>query len=297
MTSAIVAIRHVVALSSGASSAVAADRVIRRYGKDSVDLVFADTKIEDDDNYRFLWELSRYWDMWIHILADGRDPYQVGKDEHIIPNQKIHPCTYRLKIVPQIAFVKWRQSQGYRIVMHIGMNRQDAKPKRDKPFGRLFAPAKNWTALGVSVEYPLLWSPVIEHPEWYVQFDMGIKLPQMYGKGYKHANCGGRCVVQGQRDWLRTLVEWPDRYAQSETWEREQRKDPVLAPYAFLRDQRGGELKPKSLEDLRLERQHAVLSNQLNLFSLAVDVDDPSCGVECGVGNDWSQKGDDDVTA
>lgn len=113
METAIVAQRHVVALSSGASSAVAAERVLNRYGKDSVDLVFADTLFEDEDNYRFLRDLLRRWDTWLHVLVEGRTPYQVASDENMIFNQRFHPCTYRLKIEPQIRFVRWRQSQGY----------------------------------------------------------------------------------------------------------------------------------------------------------------------------------------
>tara|TARA_R110000824_G_scaffold82277_6_gene206293 strand:- start:505 stop:657 length:153 start_codon:yes stop_codon:yes gene_type:complete len=45
---------HIVSLSGGISSAVAANRVIERYDKDKVTLWFADTLWEDQDLYRFL---------------------------------------------------------------------------------------------------------------------------------------------------------------------------------------------------------------------------------------------------
>ena len=41
--------QHIVSLSGGSASAVAADRVIERYGSDSVTLWFADTLWEDED--------------------------------------------------------------------------------------------------------------------------------------------------------------------------------------------------------------------------------------------------------
>ena len=43
--------KHIVSLSGGTASAVAAERVINRYGKDNVTLWFADTLCEDEDLY------------------------------------------------------------------------------------------------------------------------------------------------------------------------------------------------------------------------------------------------------
>ena len=57
--------KHIVSLSGGTSSAVAADRVINRYGRDNVILWFADTNWEDEDLYRFLKDLESYWEMEI----------------------------------------------------------------------------------------------------------------------------------------------------------------------------------------------------------------------------------------
>ena len=46
--------KHVFSISGGASSAICADRVIKKYGKENVILWFADTAWEDKDLYRFL---------------------------------------------------------------------------------------------------------------------------------------------------------------------------------------------------------------------------------------------------
>jgi len=77
--SALTPVRHVVSLSSGASSAVAAQRVIDRHGKHNTELVFTDTRWEDDDNYRFLRDLSDFWQMPIVTLRDGRTPLDVAQ--------------------------------------------------------------------------------------------------------------------------------------------------------------------------------------------------------------------------
>lgn len=124
-------IRYVISLSSGASSAVAAERAIERYGHSRVELVFCDTRKEDDDNYRFLVDCQKRWNMPITWLTDGREPLSVAEQEHIIPNQKIAPCTKALKIVPMQNYIKELEQDGSRVVMLIGMN------ARDKARGRL----------------------------------------------------------------------------------------------------------------------------------------------------------------
>ena len=62
-------------ISSGLSSAVACDRLLKKY-PDTV-LVFEDVAFEDDDNYRFLADCEYYWGIKIVQLCDGRNPYEV----------------------------------------------------------------------------------------------------------------------------------------------------------------------------------------------------------------------------
>ena len=51
--------KHIVSLSGGTASAVAADRILKRYGPENTTLWFADTSWEDEDLYRFLEDLGR----------------------------------------------------------------------------------------------------------------------------------------------------------------------------------------------------------------------------------------------
>lgn len=50
---------HVVSLSGGLGSAVAGERAIQRYGRENVSFWFSDVWKEDEDLYRFLWDLMR----------------------------------------------------------------------------------------------------------------------------------------------------------------------------------------------------------------------------------------------
>jgi len=258
---------HIASFSTGLSSAVMVERLLTRYGKDAVTVVCMDTTIEDDDNYRFANDCALHWGVNIVWLREGRDPYQVGVDEHVIPNQKLAPCTKRLKIEP---FTNYLKAMPGALTVHIGFDFSEVH--------RCAATDKAYTARGWAVDYPLLWKPLEFRPYVEVVRAWGIEPPRMYGMGYTHANCGGRCVKQGKGDWLRTLVHFPERFAQAEEWEQKMRLNPTNANYAFLRDQTEGVVRPFTLRQLR-EEHSAGLS--LPLFAL----DQASACVVCGVGN------------
>lgn len=108
--------RHIISFSGALSSALVVERVIERYGKSSVDIVFMDTLVEDEDNYRFMADCQARWGKEIIRLCDGRTPRQVAEDKHIIPNQKLAPCTFELKIKP---FTNWLiANYGQRLVIY-----------------------------------------------------------------------------------------------------------------------------------------------------------------------------------
>jgi 3'-phosphoadenosine 5'-phosphosulfate sulfotransferase (PAPS reductase)/FAD synthetase len=88
---------HLVQFSTGAGSAEVAWRVIEAHGAESTILLTADTLAEDEDNWRFAREvvdrLGCRWD----VLADGRTPMQVGRDERVVPNDRMAVCSKILK--------------------------------------------------------------------------------------------------------------------------------------------------------------------------------------------------------
>jgi hypothetical protein len=261
-------LKHIISFSTGLSSALTVERVINRYGKSAVEIVFMDTKIEDGDNYRFMDDCRRRWNMPITTLAEGRTPYQVFADQSIIANQKIAPCTFRLKIEPFVAYLETISDP---VTIHIGYDFSEIH--------RCEATTKNYNARGWDVDYPLLWKP-IEYRKYadVVRYDWCIEPPRMYALGYTHANCGGVCVKQGQGDWLRTLINYPERYAEIENWETAMRDHPVRKNYAIDRDQSGGNVSPLPLTELR-ERYEASLGIDL------CELDTESACVSCGVGD------------
>lgn len=254
---------HIVSFSSGLSSAITCDRVINKFGLDNTTIVFMDTKIEDDDNYRFMNDCQKKWNKEIIILTEGRTPYKVFRDEHVIPNSRVAPCTKRLKID---MFKKWLKEQDKDSVIYIGYDYQELH--------RVEKTKSNYESMGFQVDFPLLWKPYeFRKYSQVVKEDWGIEPPRMYELGYTHANCGGRCVKQGQGDWIRTLINFPDRFAEVENWENNMRKNSVNEPYTLLMSQ-GSNL---SLTDLRKRYEG---NHQINLF----DLDSKSTCVVCSIG-------------
>lgn len=258
---------HVGSYSTGIVSGLMCERMIERYGRDACRFVFMDTLIEDDDNYRFMRDTERILKIEIIKLAEGRTPYQVFEDHHLIPSGRAVPCTFELKMD---IFRKYIATLPKPVTVHIGYDIFELE--------RCDATRANYEKLGYSVDFPMLWKPYeLQDYSTVIRSRWGIEPPAMYAQGYTHANCGGRCVKQGMGDWIRTLVNHPDRFAEVEAWELAMRENPVNAEYAILKDRRFGGMIPMTLRELR---QRYQAKNMPTLFEL----DAGSACVVCGIG-------------
>jgi len=259
---------HIVSFSTGILSALAGRRVLDRYGKQDTRFVFMDTLFEDDDNYRYMREVEKYLGVQMTSLTEGRNPYEVSHAEHVIPNSLVAPCTRRLKIEPFLRYLAEQADQ--EITIHIGYDFSEMH--RCEPTRR------NYEKLGYQVDFPMLWKPYeFGNYQNVMRNDWGIEPPRMYAMGYTHANCGGRCVKQGQGDWIRTLINFPERYTEIEQWESDMRENEVNADYAILKSRTGGETSPLTLRELR-EKYEAGQMGRLD------KLDEMSTCVTCGIG-------------
>jgi hypothetical protein len=234
-------VRYVVSLSGGTASAVAADRAITRYGRENVHLWFADTRAEDGDLHRFTADCLRRWGGELETFSDGRTPLEVAEDGHVIPNQMLAPCAFRLKIEP---FTRWCERQPKPLTVLVGMTWAEGD--------RMKTPRARYEAIeGVSVDFPWLWRPLEYRPASEVVRSWGIEPPRLYALGFPHNNCGGACVKQGQGEWLRLLRHFPERFWAVSDWEQRMRaKGGKWADRAILRDRAGGDTKPLTLAEL-----------------------------------------------
>lgn len=83
--------RVIVTLSGGKASAMCIKLALEKYPKDKVILYFNDTKWEHPDLYRFLNDLSKYFNHRILIDSDGRTPEQLFYDMRFLGNQIKNP--------------------------------------------------------------------------------------------------------------------------------------------------------------------------------------------------------------
>lgn len=172
--------KYIMSLSGGVASAVACDRAIQRYGGDQVVAWFADTSWEDADLHRFLGDCLVRWGADFITYRDGRTPLEVAEDHHVVPNQKMAPCSFELKIEP---FTKFIKAHAKPVTVLIGLDWSE--------IDRHAAPKRNYEAIdGVSVDFPLMWKPY-EMRNYFdvVRYEWGIEPPRLYAEGFPHNNC------------------------------------------------------------------------------------------------------------
>lgn len=249
--------KYISSISGGIASAVAHNRAIERYGKENVMAWFADTLWEDEDLYRFLNDLEKFWGIKIIRYTEGINPLQVAENQHIIPNQKIAPCS---RVLKQLPFKKYLETLEKPITVMLGLDWTEMH--------RMKAPKKVYEAIeGVTVDFPLMWEPY-DNDVFKTVESWGIEIPRLYKMGFPHNNCGGRCVRQGIRDWKRLMNEFPERFKEVRDWEKAQQEiGDERAKYAICRDQANYEVKPLSLAEIeKREMPKEDCENREDLF-------------------------------
>lgn len=232
--------KHVVQYSTGAASAEVAWRVVDQHGPDDVVLLTADTRAEDDDNWRFAREVAdRLGCEWV-VLADGRTPMQVGRDERCVPNNRMAVCS---KILKRKLLDRYRAEHFDPADTTVYLGYDWTEPHRVEAAKQHWAP---WTVDCPLIRPPYLWKGQI--------FDLfrqrGIEPPALYRQGFAHANCGGACVRGGQAQWALLLQVNRSRYLEWEAEEQQSRAE-LGKDVSILRDRTDGETKPLTLRHFR----------------------------------------------
>ncbi len=224
--------------SGGVGSWYAAKRTIDQGHR--VHLLFADTRMEDEDLYRFLLDAEQDLGIPIERVADGRTPWQVFFDVRYLGNTRADPCSRILKrdLLKRIVHERWSPEDAT-IVIGIDWTEEH----------RLTAVQSHWAPY--AVEAPLCSPPLIAKHEIFDELKRrGIALPRLYRMRFPHNNCGGFCIKAGQTQFAKLLHEMPKRFKEHE--DQEERLRSFLGKdVAILRDRRGGETLPMTLKMLR----------------------------------------------
>ncbi|WP_433938560.1 hypothetical protein [Paenibacillus lautus] len=230
---------HVAMFSGGAGSAYVANHMVQTYGKENCILFFTNTLWEDEDNYRFMDEVSEHIGLEITERIDGRTPEEVFYDERFLGNARLAKCSEELKVRQTILFLEdeLRNQKNLEPILYFGIG-----PHERHRAVNLKEFYEHFPIEPIETRFPLidlfredLDAKGIIRDEW------GIELPRMYNiaeqlaleennenaklalkygiKGFSHANCAGRCVRGGFQHYALLYAIWPERYREQEEME------------------------------------------------------------------------------
>jgi len=240
---------HVVMFSGGLGSWMTAKRVAEKHGTDDLFLVFADVggqhtsphAGEDEDTYRFIREAAANVGGELVWLNEGRDIWQVFKDDRFLGNSRLANCSKFLKQRPAREWLEANIYPAAEATVYVGIDWTESH--------RL--PAVVNAYLPYRAEAPLTEPPYLTKDDMRAACEAaGMEVPRLYRAGFPHNNCGGFCVRAGQAQMELLLREHPERFAYHEGKEEELRQH-LGKDVAILRDRTGGTSTPLTLRRFR----------------------------------------------
>lgn len=238
-------VTYIVQFSTGLGSAECARRLINEHGAANVLLLTADTRKEDADNWRFAHEFVDHFGQgvrWV-ITADGRTPMQVGRDQRVVPNNRMAVCSRVLKRELLRRWIDANCDPATDIIVEGYDWTENTRIRNATP---------HWAPFSVAF-------PMAESGPWHTKAslidfyrdELRLEPPRLYAQGFSHANCGGACTRGGQTEWRRLWMWNPDRYLEWEA-EEEETRDYLGKDVAILRHRSGPEEgQPLTLRSFR----------------------------------------------
>jgi 3'-phosphoadenosine 5'-phosphosulfate sulfotransferase (PAPS reductase)/FAD synthetase len=201
--------KHIVLFSGGANSSYLAWLVSKEQDKRDVILLHTPTYTEHPDADRFREQVSEYIGIPITVQADGRDVWQLIKDNHCLPSERIPFCSRTLKSEQAAKFYK---ILGEEFIVYFGY---DATEWR-----RVQRTSARLEVSGYKAEYPLLdWHLSSDDIKDIIRNEWKICLPEPY-LYLNHNNCLP-CFKGGQKHFYQVWKHYPDYYAMAEKAEKD----------------------------------------------------------------------------
>lgn len=189
---------------------------------------------------------ARYHIPSLDWLVEGRDIWEIMRDERMLGNSRIDPCS---KIAKRQFLDKWQRANCNPVedLFTIGIGPHEearyttlAKRKLDDG-GWVYTAPLIGTFAGEVYRAQL---------EINYLRDAGLTQPRLYVFGYVHNNCGGFCIKAGHSHWLNRLRMQPERFAYDAGMERKLVAYIGGKAYSILSDRRGDNIKkPLTLID------------------------------------------------
>lgn len=194
----------VVWFSCGAASAVALSETIKHYGHNNKIIACNNPiKEEDDDNQRFLKEVSIFLNIEIIEVRSKKYPAQscieVWDKRKYMSGVSGAPCTGELK---KKARQEWEKENDHDYIV-LGFTSEERKRHEN------FVLSEREDLL------PVLISKNITKKYCYEEVNRwGIELPRMYGLGYPNANCIGCVKATSPTYWNHVREKHPETFKQ-----------------------------------------------------------------------------------
>src|SRR5262245_21471590 len=177
---------RVVMFSGGVGSWATARRVADTHGTDHLTLLFADTRVEDPDLYRFRDAAAADIGGQLVTVADGRTPFQVFRDDRFLGNARLANCSRYLKIEPCRAWLEANRDPT-RTIVYVGIDWTEQH--------RIPATRHGWAPY--RVEFPMCERPYLDKRQMLAALaGQGIAAPVAYAEGFPHNNCGQQGCVR-----------------------------------------------------------------------------------------------------
>ena len=231
--------KRIVQFSGGLCSFFAAKRVIERYGKDDVILLFADVLIESKGLYRFLDAAEQFLGVPVTKESAGKTPWDVFKEVGFLGNSQVDPCS---RILKRELCRRWIKRNTFMecFTLYVGVSWDE---------GREEEIAKRWAPWPVG--FPMCDPPYMTKCDMQREaIRLGLPLSEAYTDGFPHDNCGGGCVKAGQAQFALLHKIRPAVY---DEWERNEEdvRQHLGKDVSILKDRRGGTTKPMTLAAFR----------------------------------------------
>lgn len=261
--------------SGGVGSWAAAKRVALTHGVADLTLLFTDTRMEDEDLYRFIDEAAANVGAPLVKIADGRTVWELFFALRMMGNSRVDHCSRVLKRELADAY-KAEHFTPADTTVYVGIDwseghRFDREPgtrgPKDKGGLKQRKAEAGWRYLAPMMDAPYLTKA--DMLRWLKA--EGIRPPRLYEMGFAHNNCGGFCVKAGFGHFANLLRTMPERYAYHEAKEQEFREMVGRDDIAILKRQpnrtkdSAGDYVPVTLRALRHEIE---AGRQVDMFDL-----------------------------
>lgn len=172
--------KHIVLYSGGLGSYYTTKRLLERdIKKEDITLLFTDTKIEDEDLYRFLDESSEKLGIPLTNYSDGRTIWELMKDRKFLSNSRVDHCSQYLKRFMSRKYIKNYSPD--EIIIYLGYDWTEIH--------RYEKAKKAW--LPYEIQSPLTEKPFLDKEQMKIDIEEKdkIRLPRLYKMGFAHNNC------------------------------------------------------------------------------------------------------------